>query len=217
VKIAVLPGDGIGPEIIAQAVHVLERLGLGLEMEEAPVGGAGYEASGDPLPARTLAVARSADANPFWRRRRPALRLARAFQAAGAGDPRAAQGARPLRQPASRARPRRAGRRVRAAAGDRLGSRSADHPRADRRHLLRPPEGHPRGRGRARRLRHDALPRKRGAPDRRRRVRGCARKRCAPRLLGRQGECTGDLAAVAGRRDRRLRRTIPTSSSRTCT
>ena len=64
-KIAVLPGDGIGPEIIAQAVHVLERLGLGLEMEEAPVGGAGYEASGDPLPARTLAVARSADAILF--------------------------------------------------------------------------------------------------------------------------------------------------------
>jgi len=65
VKIAVLPGDGIGPEIIAQAVHVLERLGLGLEMEEAPVGGAGYEASGDPLPARTLEVARSADAILF--------------------------------------------------------------------------------------------------------------------------------------------------------
>jgi 3-isopropylmalate dehydrogenase len=64
-KIAVLPGDGIGPEIIAQAVHVLERLGLGLQMEEAPVGGAGYEASGDPLPARTLEVARSADAILF--------------------------------------------------------------------------------------------------------------------------------------------------------
>jgi 3-isopropylmalate dehydrogenase len=64
-KIAVLPGDGIGAEIIAQAVHVLERLGLGLKMEEAPVGGAGYEASGDPLPARTLAVAREADAILF--------------------------------------------------------------------------------------------------------------------------------------------------------
>ena len=64
-KIAVLPGDGIGPEIIAQAVHVLERLGLGLKMEEAPVGGAGYEAAGDPLPARTLEVARSADAILF--------------------------------------------------------------------------------------------------------------------------------------------------------
>jgi 3-isopropylmalate dehydrogenase len=64
-KIAVLPGDGIGPEIIAQAVYVLERLGLGLEMQEAPVGGAGYEASGDPLPARTLTAARDADAILF--------------------------------------------------------------------------------------------------------------------------------------------------------
>ena len=50
-KIAVLPGDGIGPEITAQAVRVLRALDLGLEMAEAPVGGAGYDASGDPLPA----------------------------------------------------------------------------------------------------------------------------------------------------------------------
>ena len=64
-KIAVLPGDGIGPEIIAQAVSILERLGLGLRFEEAPVGGAGYEAAGDPLPARTLDVARAADAILF--------------------------------------------------------------------------------------------------------------------------------------------------------
>ena len=64
-KIAVLPGDGIGPEIVAQAVSILERLGLGLQFEEAPVGGAGYEAEGDPLPARTLAAARSADAILF--------------------------------------------------------------------------------------------------------------------------------------------------------
>ena len=41
-KIAVLPGDGIGKEIVAQAVRVLRALSLPLEMEEAPVGGAGY-------------------------------------------------------------------------------------------------------------------------------------------------------------------------------
>jgi len=65
-KIAVLPGDGIGPEIVAQAVFVLERLGLdGLTFDEAPVGGAGYAAEGDPLPARTLAAARAADAILF--------------------------------------------------------------------------------------------------------------------------------------------------------
>ena len=64
-KIAVLAGDGIGPEIIAQAVRVLEALrrdGLALELEPAPFGGAGYEAHGDPLPEPTLKLARQADA-----------------------------------------------------------------------------------------------------------------------------------------------------------
>ena len=64
-KIAVLPGDGIGKEIIAQAVRVLRRLELPLELEEAAVGGAGYEAAGDPLPEATLALARKADAILF--------------------------------------------------------------------------------------------------------------------------------------------------------
>lgn len=61
-KIAVLPGDGIGPEIVAQAVKVLNALGLDLQLQEAPIGGAGYEAAGDPLPADTLALAKSSDA-----------------------------------------------------------------------------------------------------------------------------------------------------------
>lgn len=64
-KIAVLPGDGIGPEIVAQAVKVLEALrreGLPVEMEEAPIGGAGFEVAGDPLPEATLALAQAADA-----------------------------------------------------------------------------------------------------------------------------------------------------------
>ncbi|HEX2334670.1 MAG TPA: 3-isopropylmalate dehydrogenase [Burkholderiales bacterium] len=64
-KIAVLSGDGIGPEIIAQAKRVLQRLGLPLEFKEAPVGGAGYEAAGDPLPAMTLNIAKEADAVLF--------------------------------------------------------------------------------------------------------------------------------------------------------
>ena len=64
-RIAILPGDGIGPEIIAQAKKVLRKLGLPLEMQEAPVGGAGYEASGDPLPAQTLQLAKNADAILF--------------------------------------------------------------------------------------------------------------------------------------------------------
>jgi len=61
-KIAILPGDGIGPEIVAQAVKVLNALGQAFELEEAPVGGAGYAAHGHPLPEHTLDVARSADA-----------------------------------------------------------------------------------------------------------------------------------------------------------
>jgi 3-isopropylmalate dehydrogenase len=61
-KIAVLPGDGIGPEIVAQAVKVLEALELGFQMEEASIGGAGYDASGDPLPEETLKLAQSSDA-----------------------------------------------------------------------------------------------------------------------------------------------------------
>jgi 3-isopropylmalate dehydrogenase len=64
-KIAVLPGDGIGPEIIEQAVKVLNALGEPFELEYAPVGGAGYEASGHPLPETTLKLALDADAVLF--------------------------------------------------------------------------------------------------------------------------------------------------------
>jgi 3-isopropylmalate dehydrogenase len=64
-NVAVLSGDGIGPEIIAQAKRVLLHLDLGLDLPEAPVGGAGYEASGEPLPAATLKLAKEADAVLF--------------------------------------------------------------------------------------------------------------------------------------------------------
>ncbi len=64
-KIAVLPGDGIGTEIVAEAVNVLNVLGLDLEMETALVGGAAYEAFGHPLPEATLKLAKEADAILF--------------------------------------------------------------------------------------------------------------------------------------------------------
>jgi 3-isopropylmalate dehydrogenase len=66
-RIAVLPGDGIGQEIVAQALKVLHALGKGLalELEQAPVGGAAYDAAGDPLPPATLALAKAADAILF--------------------------------------------------------------------------------------------------------------------------------------------------------
>jgi 3-isopropylmalate dehydrogenase len=65
VRIAVLPGDGIGPEIIAQATRVLLALKLNLEFQEAPVGGAAYDATGDPLPQETLSLAKQANAVLF--------------------------------------------------------------------------------------------------------------------------------------------------------
>ena len=64
-KIAILPGDGIGPEIIAEAVKVLHALNLDLQLETAPVGGAGYEAAGHPLPPSTLKLAQESDAILF--------------------------------------------------------------------------------------------------------------------------------------------------------
>jgi 3-isopropylmalate dehydrogenase len=64
-KIAILPGDGIGTEIVAEAVKVLQVLDLKLETETALVGGAAYEAHGHPLPDSTLQLARQADAILF--------------------------------------------------------------------------------------------------------------------------------------------------------
>ncbi|TMH54439.1 MAG: 3-isopropylmalate dehydrogenase [Betaproteobacteria bacterium] len=67
-KIAVLPGDGVGTEVIAEALKVLAALrreGLAFEMEQASVGGAAYDTSGDPLPEPTLELARKADAILF--------------------------------------------------------------------------------------------------------------------------------------------------------
>ena len=64
-KIAVLPGDGIGPEIVREAVKVLRALDIAFEMEEALVGGAAYDAHGHPLPEATLRLAKEADAVLF--------------------------------------------------------------------------------------------------------------------------------------------------------
>ena len=64
-RIAVLPGDGIGPEIVAEAVKVLKALqpkGLEVELEYGLIGGAAYDETGTPLPKETLAIAQAADA-----------------------------------------------------------------------------------------------------------------------------------------------------------
>ncbi len=103
-KIAILPGDGIGAEIVAEAQKVLERLrsdGLRVETEIAPIGGAGYDAARHPLPDATLALARSADAvllgavgGPQYDTLPRALRPEQGIL----GD---SQGAGPVRQPAA--------------------------------------------------------------------------------------------------------------------
>ncbi len=68
-KIAVLPGDGIGPEITQEALRVLQRLAaqghFELSLEEAPVGGAGYRSSGHPLPEATLKLAQDSESILF--------------------------------------------------------------------------------------------------------------------------------------------------------
>ncbi len=65
-KVLVLPGDGIGQEIVAEAIKVLEWLrreaGLALELEQGLVGGSAYDATGTPLPEATLSLASEADA-----------------------------------------------------------------------------------------------------------------------------------------------------------
>lgn len=63
--ILLLPGDGIGPEIVAEAVKVIESLrarGLDVQLEQGHIGGAGYDACGHPLPEETIAKAKAADA-----------------------------------------------------------------------------------------------------------------------------------------------------------
>ena len=64
-RVAVLAGDGIGPEIVAEACKVLRKLNEKIQIQEAAVGGAGYAAAGDPLPPATLALAKEADAILF--------------------------------------------------------------------------------------------------------------------------------------------------------
>jgi 3-isopropylmalate dehydrogenase len=90
--IAVFPGDGIGPEVAAEAVRVIQRLnercGTRYRIEEAPVGGAGHDEHGQPLPASTLELAKRADAillgavgGPKWESLERHLRPERALLA----------------------------------------------------------------------------------------------------------------------------------------
>ena len=89
-NIAVFPGDGIGPEVVEEALKILKiiesKLGLKISLNEAPIGGAGYEATGHPLPEASLKAAQNADAvllgavgGPKWENIDFALRPERAL------------------------------------------------------------------------------------------------------------------------------------------
>ena len=145
-KILVLPGDGIGPEIVAEAVKVLANLrdayDLDIDLDEALVGGAAIDATGGPLPDATLELAKEADAillgavgGPKWE----PLDISMSREGAAG----AALGAQPVRQSASGNSLSAAGRSLQPEIGDRGRSRYHDRARADRRHLLRPAPGYP--------------------------------------------------------------------------
>ena len=122
VRIAVLPGDGIGPEVVEEALKVLralEPVGLRLETTFADVGGIAVDRHGDPLPAQTLALARASDAVLFGAVGGPRYDTAPRAQRPEQGPAAAAQGTGPVCQPAAGADIPGAGRGLRAQSRDR--------------------------------------------------------------------------------------------------
>ena len=196
-RICVLPGDGIGPEVTRAALRVLDvaasRFEFGVDLDERPFGGAAIDATGHPFPDATREACLGADAvllgavgGPSWNG---------AADSPGAGTARAALGARLLRQPAPGA-PLHAPHDEPAARGSRRRPRHRDRARADRRHLLRRSRARRRGR-----LRHLQLQRVRDPPHRG----ACLRPRRAPQRPcheRRQGQCARHLEALATCRGR---------------
>ena len=136
--IALLPGDGIGPEIVEQARRVLvataELAGVKFTFEEGLIGGAAIDATGTALPDDTTAICKRADAvllgavgGPKWDNPSAKVRPEQGLL----------QGARVVRQPASRRAASVAGERVAAATGAARGGRSARGARAHGRDLFR--------------------------------------------------------------------------------
>ena len=210
-KLVLLPGDGIGPEIVSAATRVLDAVGE-FDYEERLVGGASIDAEGTALTGRGARGVSERRRGPARRRRRPEVGHHRPRRAAPrAGPARPAQGARVVREPAPGEADRGADRcEPVAPRGDR-GHRPAGRPRAHRRDLLR------RARARGRRGAFDTCVYTVEEIERIARV-GIRRRRPSPRPrdLGRQGERDRDVAPVArdGRGARRAN--IRASSSTTC-
>ncbi len=211
-RIAVLPGDGIGPEVIDEALKVLRALepaGLRLEFQHADIGGIAVDRHGDPLPAPTLALARASDAILFG----------------AVGAPRYDAAPRPLRPEQGLLRLRKelglfANLRPARVFPGLVDASSLKPEVVEGLDILIVREltgdiyfGQPRGvqhagLRRARRLRHDALQRRRDPAHRARRASAPRRARQA-RVLGRQGQRAGDDPVVARGRHRRSRGEYP--------
>ena len=198
-KIAVLPGDGIGPEVTAQSVKVLRAVAgnrLDLQMTEAPIGQAGVDAAGVPLPEATMALASSSDAILFGSVGGPTDELPDRSKRPGAGllKLRKALNLFANFRPAVLF-PELIGAST-LEAGDRRGRRHDDPARAERRPLFRRAARRASGERQARRHQHHALL---GGRDRAHRACRVPGRAAAPAqaVLGRQGQRAGDDAALA--------------------
>ena len=191
-KLLILPGDGIGPEVMREVRRVIDwmahRRRASFDIEEGLVGGAALDATGSPCPDATVDKARAADAvlfgsvgGPKWDSlpfdKRPELGILRLRKDLGLfANLRPGGGARP------------AGRRLLAQARPRPRPRPDDRARVDRRHLFRRAARHrDRARRQAARHRHRGLHRGRDRPRRPRRLRPCAQAPEAPHQR-REGE-----------------------------
>ena len=199
-RIALIPGDGVGPEVVAGAVGVLEAtgtaFGFGFDWTELLVGGIGIDTYGVAIRPEDIETCREADAVLLGACGGPQVGQPRRQRPAGAGAVRAPQRPRPVREPAADHRPAGADRRLAAQAGAPRGRRLPDRPRAHVGPLLRSAvraAGHRRGPGRDR---HPLVHGGRDPAHRRARVRAGARppEQGDP---GRQGERPRDLAPVA--------------------
>gem|GEM_PF-2158107 len=206
-RVATIPGDGVGPEVVAAARRVVDavgaRFGFAIDWSEHVVGGAAIDAYGVAIRDEDLDACRAADAillgavgGPKWSDPSATVRPEQALFASGR--------ARAVRQPPPGQRASDARRLVAAPAGAARRRRYAHRPRTDRRDLFRRSD---RAVGRARRAhgaRHAPVCGARDQPDRAPRLRaGPDPSRC--RHPGRQGERARHLAALAAgdRRDRR--------------
>ena len=217
-RVAALPGDGVGPEVVAQARRVLDAAGVAFGFEiawsEHLVGGSAIDAYGVPFRDEDLAACREVRCDPARRGRRPEVGRPECLRPPGTVPVQAPRRARALREPAARHRPSGARSRLAAAPGAARRRGPPDPPRAHRRALLRGAPGGGRNRRRALGQRHAPVLRARDRPD----CPACLRAGPDPapsRDQRRQGKCPRHVATLAARCHARSPRNSRMSSSTT--